>query len=507
MTEFYIDDYLQSTDKKPGYSGSLNLADTENIFGEPNADYSYAFGRIMAQLVAGYTNAGFPLNPARIIFTGRSCYHFYSTLVVNHPVELVGIGIPNRSGSNRLVFHDCSGIHVRRFPTGAASFHLGMARVEGVSVEYAGSNLEENEYHGIIVDRTSSITRVLVKGFPAHGIHVEGDVHDDSIDSANSSLSNFSESVIMQCGKSGFWISGKDAQVCMISAVNSFSNGYRHIAEDGFGFYDASMLGNTYTACHTRNNYKSGYRATKYQGVAPNRSMYVNCYSEHSPEPVDSAMQEGVALLDNNALVITSMGDGSLVDAKGGASVITTTLGRIQFRDVAEVQGNNGITATTGSGTEIADNTLASRQVSQIESHAYSTPERIYITHDSQQNTRSWSAKGNSPAGVNSVGITDSKHLRPNLPIAPKGILLGSALNKTVSENGVADGARRISYYDPRNETTLAGAFPNPLPGDRVFNSLPNSTIYDFDGWVYASDSANVKRWFRYNEGFLGTAI
>lgn len=497
MLEYRLEDYCSPSDN-------------QTIHGDVSFDFSPAFNAIMTQLAASHTNAAYPPKPARIIFDGRPAYHFYSTLVVNHPVELVGIGVPYRSGSVRLLFHGCDGIHIRRFPAGNSSINLGSAFIEGLSIEYVGSNTENQEYNGITVHRSSMMSRLSIRNFPAHGIHIQGTQQDVSIDNANVSFSQLRDSTVFYNGKSGVWIQGKDAQVCQIENVNSFSNGKREIDGDCYGFFDASMLGNTYTACHTRNNFISGYCASNYAPGAPARCMFVNCYTEHSPQPVPAAQQEGPALLNANCLVITSNGDGNLADAIGGASIMNTTLGRLQFKDVIEVLGKNGISTITGDGTVKTVGDTSPRVINKYRDTSYGTSDAesdvLYFVKDPNPFSRTWGFKTVTTTSVAALGITDRKHLRPGKAIAPRGILIGTSANRTVAEHGVNDGARLIGVHDPRSEGTLVATFPTPLLGDTVLSSVPNKQTHNFRGWVFARDNG-VDKWFRYGEGFLGTPI
>lgn len=516
VTIFRIDDFWQSSDTKPGYSGSPvdSLANPDDIFGNDNLDHSPAFKRIIDAAAATHTAAGNPLNPVRIVFDTRVTYHFYSTIVINHPVEIIGIGIPNRSGSTRLVFHGCSGFNICRFPNGPSTLSIGMARIEGLAIEYYGSNTSNLEHSGIIVQRTSELYHLLIKGFPFHGIHMEGDVQDPSIDNANVSLSHVADCVVMNCGRTGVWVKGRDANVCSFSNINSFANGIAHVTEDGYGFYDESVLGNTYLFCHTRNNYLAGYCAAKFDDVAPNRSMYINCYSEHSAAPVPAAMQEGPALLDNNAMVITSMGDGSLVDAIGGCCVISSTLGRAQIRDTLEVKGKNDMSTIFGDNKVYPAGDKSPRISFEVESKAYgdgTNLSRYYFVHDPANATNAWCFKHNSQnSNPAPLGFTDAKHLRPGMTVAPAGILIGTSPNKTVARDGLNDGPRRIGYFDPRSETALSNSFPNALPGDLVLNSLPDKGSHNFIGWIFAFENSTPtgnKKWFRYGENLIGTSI
>jgi hypothetical protein len=514
--EFRLEDYWRPGDVRPGGPLTpLEGSDLWAIEGNPDLDFAPAFHRIMAELVARYRPG--PLVPARILFTGRATYHFYATLVANHPVVLHGVGVPNRSGSSRLRFHDCTGIHVCRSPSGPTSTSVGMAVLDGLGLDYAGAATTGAMHHGILIHRTSELRHLSIHGFPGHGLHVEGDAHEPALDFANVSMTHAYDSTIFGCGRTGVWVKGRDANVCLFSGLNSFANGAANVPGDGFGIYDESVLGNTWFNCHTRNNRVAGYRAAKFLGLAPNRSTFINCYSEHSPEPVPEAFQEGPALLDNNALVITSFGEGGLADCRGGATVITTTQGRLRIREVASFGGANNVMFLAGDSTvrTAGGDPNASRQAFLVESRADGNEakdiSRYYFVHDTKPSVRAWGFKHGSPeTNPLTLGFTDGKHLRPGLPVAPRGMLLGTSPNRGTTDPSGPEGPRRIGFLDPRSEKTLRQQFPNALPGDLVWNSLPNHGAFNFLGWILAYEEADLKgatRWYRYGEGALGTVV
>jgi hypothetical protein len=512
--EFRLEDYWKATDVRPGFSGPRidNLGDPTAIEGNPDADFAPAFRRIMKQLTDAH-KGGVPA-PARITLTSRVAYHFYSTLEIGHPVEIVGIGVPYRSGSSRMRFHGCSGIHVGVFPAG--SIHVGSAYMEGLSIEYVGSNTSGN-FNGVTLNQTSALTRCSIHKFPGHGLHVEGTLGatDGVTPAGNVSMTYVTMCTVFQCGLSGVWIKGKDAQVMILENVNSFDNGKRGILTDGYGFYDASMLGNTYTACHTRNNLIAGYKADNFAPLAPNRSTYINCYTEHSADAKPEDNQEGPAQLSKNALVITSNGEGNLADAEGGASVIYTDEGRLKLRDVVEVRGQNGISTIMGDSKkhDTPADVNTPRLQSVLVSTAYGTADvdksKIFHVHDTRRGVRAWATKAGSPDATMAYGVTDTKHLRPGMLVVPNGLLIGRTLNESIPQGDPQNnGPRRIGTHDPRYENGpngLAATFPNPLLGDVVLCTLVNQGSYNFRGWIFASESTGAgfggsAAWFRFGE-------
>ncbi len=504
--EFLIDDYWEPGDVRPGYSGPPRADDRDraDVLGDPDLDFAPAFGRIMAILTAG-VKQGFPLRPARIHFSGRAAYHAWSPFIANHPVEMAGVCTPHRAGATRLVFHGCAGIEVKRFPVAPTTLTVGGLHLEGLAVEYVGPNTEAVDRHGINLERVSSLRRFVVRGFPGHGVHIVANALA-APENGNASMATLEMGTVRDCGLSGVFISGGDANVCVVRGVNSMVNGRRRVDDDGFGFYDASKLGNRYESCHTRNNHIAGYRATG-NGGAPSRARFDDCYTEHSAEYVVAHDQEGPALLDGNAMVITAMGEGSLVDAKGGASVLYTAQNRFVAKKVFEIAGANGASSIFGDATARADGDVsAARQFGLFESKAYGAYgallSRLFFVHDPL--TKVFGFKLHSPAAQPSaLGVTDGKHARPGLAVAPRGILVGAQAAAPPSPTSAGSGPRLLGLYDPKAEAALPTAFPDALPGDRLYNLSPNAGEFAFEGWVYAYESTGVstvgpRRWVRF---------
>jgi hypothetical protein len=156
------------------------------------------------------------------------------------------------------------------------------------------------------------------------------------------------------------------------------------------------------------------------------------------------------------------------------------------------------------------------RVQSRIQSTAYGTAnvdsEILFQVHDPNPIVRAWGIKSLSPNRPILFGLTDRKHLRPSLPIAPRGLLIGPYFNRTLADDNFIDGARRIGMHDPRKENELTQAFPNALLGDVVWSSIVNRGAYNFRGWIYADNSTGTglsgqRAWFRFGEGLLGSQV
>lgn len=507
--EFRIDEYWDpERDARPGfssYASRLEPADPRDPVGNPDVDYAPAWGRLMAELGGSGTTAG-QLRPARVRFDGRLAWHFYSPLKATHPVYICGACVPAFPGATRLLFHGCSGLHVTRAPGAQAGF--GSVVLDGVGLEYVGSNKSGAAHHGILVNWPSELRHFSVRNFPGNGVRVEGNAHDPV--PTNASLTVVADGGVAFCGRSGVWIGGSDANDCDVARVNALYNGQLCDDEDGFGFLDVSGVGNSYRYCHTRNNRRAGYRAARFAGVRPNRSLYINCYSEHGAKPsvVGGTNCEGRSLLDSSCMVISTI-DGGLADAEGSPGILTVSQGgALEARGGFSVRGANGVVTQLGSA---APSPAAWRQAWQVASDAYgaSVAERLHFVHD--PTARAWGLKPTSPgAAYAALGVTDTQHARPGLPVFPRGLLVGHWPSVPAGQAGGPSGPRLIGHHDPRNEPALPATFPAALAGDVVLNMLPTHGAFNFQGWVYAFEGpapTGPARWYRFGEGYLGSPV
>lgn len=87
----------------------------------------------------------------------------------------------------------------------------------------------------------------------------------------NANLCLFSNCHSLVATEHGFMADGTDANAGTITGANAYEPA-------GFGFYDASFLGNSYEACHASASGTCGYKAIAPAGA--NRSMFSGCYCE-----------------------------------------------------------------------------------------------------------------------------------------------------------------------------------------------------------------------------------
>lgn len=131
--------------------------------------------------------------------------------------------------------------------------------------------------HGFEVTALSSFDDIHVHRFPGNAFNVNASVlYSDvlntadprlGVDYSSASLCRFYDCSVDSCGGSGFYLIGYDASVATGVGLDAHGN-------HGFGIYDGSAFGGSYTGCHLDGN-EAGYA---YSGA----SGFNNCYCEAS---------------------------------------------------------------------------------------------------------------------------------------------------------------------------------------------------------------------------------
>lgn len=178
-------------------------------------------------------------------------------------------------------------------------------------------------YHGIVMKSRGRVENCLIEGFSGNGIHIAnvqnglnkiwdgvqwnpnpdykplidpvnlefGDIALENLDieerTVNSNANNFLlvNCRISSCGKHGIYLYGSDSNAGNLINCDASSN-------EGWGFFDASRLGNTYVGCHTAGNkigsYYCRFKYIREDGVAVYadvaQSVYLGCYAEGNGE-------------------------------------------------------------------------------------------------------------------------------------------------------------------------------------------------------------------------------
>lgn len=454
--DYFIDDYW-----RPG-DGGVDNPDS------PQTDWSLAFKRIVDEVIQREQTQNIP-QPLRIQFTGRPIYYFKNPMIVTTAMTLAGTGGHNGSAPI-LSFSGCPGIIVNYVtPEGGA----GHSRIEGFNLRYTQPSVDSGTYslrerHGIALAAPSFIHDVGIISFPGHGIHAYGNVF--ATPKSNVNLTNVSYCRVHNCGLSGVYFKGHDANACLIQAVNSSSNGTAEVKGDGYGFFDESALGNTYIACHSYNNKFGGYFCNRdVDGGRPKSyAMLINCYSEG--EPHSEITLESLVL---------STSDGGLNNRTGNGHVIHTGSGHLRMTGTLFV-GADGTQLRVADGAA----TGARKQLFIFSCKEDPGYQFVYEPAEIGRST-AWSFKHSGSDARTALSLTGTEHPRgPGIAIVPNGLLLGRA--------GVGSGFRKV-IYAPKT------SFPaSAVPGDIVLNMNPSASAPDNHiGWVCVVGGDNPK-WHKF---------
>lgn len=135
----------------------------------------------------------------------------------------------------------------------------------GFSVHWKGGT--DAALHGVLVNSPVYFSEIDIHGFPIDGFRVEAATERLK---GNANGSSFTNCSALGNGGHGFSLYGDNANACVFVGSRAFNN-------QGSGFYDASLLGNTYIAAEVDNNKGGGYTS---DASLPNTSVFIGCYAE-----------------------------------------------------------------------------------------------------------------------------------------------------------------------------------------------------------------------------------
>lgn len=238
------------------------LVEAFGAIGDGKVDDSVAFQRAIATALPGEA----------VGLTGGKSYRLTRSLVFTRPLVING----GTKEHTRLLFDDgtyaqLGGIaaaiilpHERgRGMTGGATARR--TALSGFTVAWIGT--QETSLNGILIATPVYLDQIDVVSFPGDGFRVEA---ESKTIGGNANGSSFINCSAQGNRGNGFVFSGNDANACLLLASRAFDN---HKA----GFYDGSLLGNTYVSAEVDGNLGLGFASTK---ATPNRSVYIGCYAE-----------------------------------------------------------------------------------------------------------------------------------------------------------------------------------------------------------------------------------
>jgi hypothetical protein len=149
----------------------------------------------------------------------------------------------------------------------------GFSKLSGVALTMTGTPGDLDEAHGIMMNAPMVLENVLVDSFSAHGVFVSASVN--RIPPTGANRVQFQNVRCTSNGLCGVRLDGPDANACVLNCVSCTSNGTRAVADEDWGIYDGSFLGNMVTGASSSSNGGS------YKTDNPNaRTVFIGCYSE-----------------------------------------------------------------------------------------------------------------------------------------------------------------------------------------------------------------------------------
>jgi len=212
-----------------------------------------------------------PWQPARIYIPSGD-YVFMRPWSLTRQLIVEGDGASPQTRGTRLWFYGCDGIVV---PFGANNSdpnrgtfsqlkNIGLIGNQGMGIP---------RLTGIRMHANILVENCFIEGWTSNGITIAADANDTPPTSASCWV--IRDTWIQGNLGHGIGIAGGDANVGMADHVTC-------VANQGFGIYDGSFLGNTYLACHTEKNALGPYYAA---AAANQRSLFLGCYSEQDQPP------------------------------------------------------------------------------------------------------------------------------------------------------------------------------------------------------------------------------
>lgn len=208
-------------------------------------DCTDAWDKMLASLRVPGTFV-YPITP-RIYFPFGAIY-FASEKIVDQLIWIVGhqVGQSVQAKSTRIRFpKDCGGFTFIKGNTGPYRDGADGSILEGLYIEGGGKDAgaADRTKHGIDMQARITVNNSVVANFSGNGINIVADVAGRS----NANLWVLDKVSIDNNGMHGLYVQGGDTNAGNATMINANNN-------NRSGIFDASFLGNTYTACHTSSN-------------------------------------------------------------------------------------------------------------------------------------------------------------------------------------------------------------------------------------------------------------
>lgn len=369
------------------------------------------------------------------VSSDTEAYAFARTIVLQKPVTLRGGGPAGRSTyASYLTFPaDTTGIQIKSSGGVAPNFRGDNALVEDlvlVGLGYGGATTG----YGVLMQGRAKLRNLWITNFGSHGCAVIAASGDTPSTNANIF---WLERVASTSNKGhGIYIDGADANAGTIISCDASSN-------LGWGFYDASFLGNTFVACHADANILGSF----YVDDVNARSLFLGCYHEGGQPLPDMGASRSTWL---GGLVEGRINGGSLVSTDGIANTFT-----------ARAAGLNRYSSTQVINLGSAPQSSLQTFLGMVTSEDGQAPQLLFhFDRTNKIHEFIWySTAGSMADGVRIASVNtenSARHVPPGMWTLPSGYFLGT--QRVDSGAAVPSSARLWRPGDIRwNNGTVAG--------------------------------------------------
>lgn len=227
-----------------------------------------------------------------VIPNGR--YYLSQTLVIEKQVTIEGggLGFWEYAAGTQLVFPaNTTGIRIYAATDSPSGTSGAGTKISGV---FLYCKDRQTTGHGFHITAQAELDHFAVANFAEYNVYT---VADASLSQGQASKSIFRNGQIDDAGKHNFYLSGDDANVCLVEAVQCSNAGSAF-----WNFYDDSGIGNTYVNTLTQGTGGS-YKATR----STASHLYLNAYTEGGlAELVRPSIVVGGTLANTNRLTAAS---------------------------------------------------------------------------------------------------------------------------------------------------------------------------------------------------------
>lgn len=208
---------------------------------------------------------------------------------------------------------------------------------EGFTVEAEPGMVGVNR--GIVISAPAYLYEMRVAGWSGDGFAVMAGAGSPINGIANGAV--LSNCASQNNRGSGYYFSGDDANACLVLRSFSADNG-------AWGFFDDSLLGNTYISCEADHNETGGYYSVSNK---PNASSYLGCYSETPTHFLVGPLSQ---IWGAQGLFKPHRAAGGVLirGLPGGAAFSTKPIRVAETDDIAEALGDAGAPGAAWEGGE-----------------------------------------------------------------------------------------------------------------------------------------------------------